>query len=676
MNNTQLKTSLEIALQPINSVWADEAKTELAHNFLLDKLEKYDPEMMAALLNNADLKCHFFVEIAGVLVFKKSDFQFFLSQSKVNHSYTKYKNRIGLTDGSRFLKDCTDIVLDFPFKDCVLNGGQSTEEGDDVYFERNSQPASQLYTKLSTKRKEIFFNQILAFDEIDRLFDKKALSKFTRHTENGIEIVDEFKRHEDGTLAENLIIKGNNLIALHSLYSLIHRKLLKKVKLIYIDPPYYFHDTKPSDTFNYNSNFKLSSWLLFMKNRLEIARELLSDNGVILVNINEAGNAYLKILMNDIFGKDNFVETFIWKNTDNPDSLSKKSRSSVEYIIAFEKKINKSVQYIGKNTENDDAPLLNSGNKYKSLTFPAGSIRFTIPDGQINKHKSDKVEIVNDFEIKNGLNVQNVTLRGEFKWSQSTLDTEINLGTYFLVKSNKFSIRFKRANAKSMAPEKFINEVYLSKALGVGTNEDATTHLKNMGLTFSNPKPESLIAFFVNAITQPDDLILDFFVGSGTTAAVAHKMNRQYIGIEQMDYIETLAVERLKKVIANEQGGISKAVSWQGGGDFVYAELTPFNETAKQQILDCENLHSLKILFTTLCDKYFLKYNVNVQNFTEIIMEESEFQSLSLDEQKQMVLEMLDLNQMYVNFSEIDDGQLSDALSESDKKLNHDFYGE
>lgn len=539
-----------------------------------------------------------------------------------------------------------------------------------------SQPASQLYTKLSTKRKEIFFNQILAFDEIDRLFDKKALSKFTRHTENGIEIVDEFKRHEDGTLAENLIIKGNNLIALHSLYSLIHRKLLKKVKLIYIDPPYYFHDTKPSDTFNYNSNFKLSSWLLFMKNRLEIARELLSDNGVILVNINEAGNAYLKILMNDIFGKDNFVETFIWKNTDNPDSLSKKSRSSVEYIIAFEKKINKSVQYIGKNTENDDAPLLNSGNKYKSLTFPAGSIRFTIPDSQINKHKSDKVEIVNDFEIKNGLNVQNVTLRGEFKWSQSTLDTEINLGTYFLVKSNKFSIRFKRANAKSMAPEKFINEVYLSKALGVGTNEDATTHLKNMGLTFSNPKPESLIAFFVNAITQPDDLILDFFVGSGTTAAVAHKMNRQYIGIEQMDYIETLAVERLKKVIANEQGGISKAVSWQGGGDFVYAELTPFNETAKQQILDCENLHSLKILFTTLCDKYFLKYNVNVQNFTEIIMEESEFQSLSLDEQKQMVLEMLDLNQMYVNFSEIDDGQLSDALSESDKKLNHDFYGE
>ncbi|KMK50996.1 hypothetical protein RO21_08865 [[Actinobacillus] muris] len=137
MDHNQIQAELKSALQICNYVWADEAKTELAYNLLLDKLDNHDTETMTALLSNAELKRHFFVEIAGALVFKKADFQFFLSQSKISHSYTRYKNRIGLTNGSCFLKDSTDIVLDFPFKDCVLNGGQSSEEGKEVFFERN-----------------------------------------------------------------------------------------------------------------------------------------------------------------------------------------------------------------------------------------------------------------------------------------------------------------------------------------------------------------------------------------------------------------------------------------------------------------------------------------------------------------------------------------------------------
>lgn len=194
-----------------------------------------------------------------------------------------------------------------------------------------------------------------------------------------------------------------------------------------------------------------------------------------------------------------------------------------------------------------------------------------------------------------------------------------------------------------------------------------------MGIDFSNPKPETLISFFIKAITTPKDIVLDFFSGSGTTAAVAHKMNRQYIGIEQMDYIETLAVERLKKVIDGEQGGISKAVNWQGGGEFVYAELAPFNETAKQQILACEDSDGIKTLFEDLCERYFLKYNVSVNEFSQII-QEPEFQSLPLDEQKQMVLEMLDLNQMYVSLSEMDDEQFAACLNDDDKALSRVFY--
>ncbi|MDK4669110.1 site-specific DNA-methyltransferase, partial [Kingella kingae] len=193
---------------------------------------------------------------------------------------------------------------------------------------------------------------------------------------------------------------------------------------------------------------------------------------------------------------------------------------------------------------------------------------------------------------------------------------------------------------------------------------NGTEQMKNLfdEKAFKNPKLEELIQDFIAITTNESDIILYYHLGSGTTTAVAHKMNRQYIGIEQMDYIETLAVERLKKVIAGEQGGISKAVNWQGGGEFVYAELAPFNETAKQQILACENSDDIKTLFEDLCEHYFLKYNVSVNEFSQII-NEPEFQSLPLDEQKQMVLEMLDLNQMYVSLSEMDDEQFAGCLN-------------
>ncbi|WP_414651698.1 DNA methyltransferase [Haemophilus influenzae] len=190
---------------------------------------------------------------------------------------------------------------------------------------------------------------------------------------------------------------------------------------------------------------------------------------------------------------------------------------------------------------------------------------------------------------------------------------------------------------------------------------------------FNNPKNESLMELIIEITTNESDIVLDYHLGSGTTAAVAHKMNRQYIGIEQMDYIETLAVERLKKVIKGDKGGISKAVNWQGGGEFVYAELAPFNETAKQQILACESLDDIKTLFNELCERYFLKYNVSVNEFSQII-EEPEFQSLPLDEQKQMVLKMLDLNQMYVSLSEMDDEQFAGCLNDDDKALSRAFY--
>ena len=328
--NTDLQAALTQALLSHEKVWADEEKTILAKNILLDLVEKTDPTIIGLLLGNDDLKRHFFVEINGVLVFKLQDFRFFLDKHSVNNSYTKYANRIGLTDGNRFLKDSSDIVLDFPFKDCVLNGGQSTEEGEEIYFKRNNdQSDSQLYTKLTRKRQEIFFNQTLAFDEIDRLFDAKAFSKFSRYTADGKQAVGEIKRHADATIAENLIIKGNNLIALHSLA----KQFKGKVKLIYIDPPY----NTGNDGFKYNDKFNHSTWLTFMKNRLEIAKTLLADDGVIFVSIDENEHAYLKILMDEIFNRENFIGELIRKTKSTTNDVKTGFNIQHEYLLIFAK---------------------------------------------------------------------------------------------------------------------------------------------------------------------------------------------------------------------------------------------------------------------------------------------------------------------------------------------------
>jgi adenine-specific DNA-methyltransferase len=188
----------------------------------------------------------------------------------------------------------------------------------------------------------------------------------------------------------------------------------------------------------------------------------------------------------------------------------------------------------------------------------------------------------------------------------------------------------------------------------------------------SGKKPEELVKKVLDISTIENDIVLDYHLGSGTTAAVAHKMGRRYIGIEQLDYGESNSVVRLKKVIAGEQGGISKSVNWQGGGDFVYFELAKWNEEAKEKILRAKSLTGLEKLFDELYERYFLNYNVKTKEFKEKILKEEGFKNLSLDEQKNLFVEMLDMNQMYVNFSERADKKYN--LSKEDITLSEEFY--
>jgi adenine-specific DNA-methyltransferase len=186
---------------------------------------------------------------------------------------------------------------------------------------------------------------------------------------------------------------------------------------------------------------------------------------------------------------------------------------------------------------------------------------------------------------------------------------------------------------------------------------------------FNNPKPESLIEKIIQLATNEKDIVLDYHLGSGTTAAVAHKMGRQYIGIEQMDYIETVAVERLKKVVEGEQGGISKSVNWQGGGSFVYLELKKYNETFIEQIEKAQDTETLLQIWELMKAKSFLNYNVDIKKQEKHI---EEFKKLSLKEQKQHLCELLDKNQLYVNLSSLNDADFE--CTEEEKKVTKDFY--
>ena len=665
----KLYTTLEQQLKKEPNFVTDNG--ELKKWVVLNKAQNFDEELIGLLLDNAELKEKFFVNVKGTLVFNQNLFVQFLEQKNyLNDSYTQYKNKVGLTIDGKYLKQRNEVALVWPFKDCILEGGQSREED---------------------KREEIFFNEILAQDEITQLFEPKVLTNAKRIDKDGEKPLDQFNRNENGTITDNLIIKGNNLLALHTL----KKEFAGKVKLIYIDPPY----NTGNDSFLYNDSFNESTWLTFMKNRLEIARDLLSNDGIIFIQCDDNEQAYLKILMDEVFKAQNFVETFVWKNTDNAPALSKKTRKNIEFIHCFEKVLDTSKGYVGRDSDNDDAPLLNSSNPITILEFKPEIIQFKIPDGTYPKGSYDKVEVLDDLIVKKGRNENIIRLKGQFKWQQSFLDTEVSNGTYFMIKTNKFSIRYQRKIASNMAPDKMIDEIYLSKAIGVETNEDSKKHIDSLNLTFNSyPKPESLIGFLIKAVTKEGDIVLDYHLGSGTTAAVAHKMNRQYIGVEQMDYIETIAVERLKKVIGEkvvlktkektqsklsiasksdaeyyklkyDKGGISQSVNWQGGGSFVYLELKKYNQTFIEQIEEAKDTESLLQIWEQIKEKSFFKYSIDLKEFDKSI---SEFKQFTLEMQKEILMGLLDKNQLYVNLSSLNDADF--ACTEDEKKVTKDFY--
>lgn len=471
--------------------------------------------------------------------------------------------------------------MNFPYKDCILEGGQNREED---------------------KRQEIFFNEILAKKEIKRLFEPKVLTNFKKYNQDGETQVEKFNRNADGVITDNLLIKGNNLIALHSLVE----EFRGKVKLIYIDPPY----NTGNDGFKYNDSFNHSTWLCFMKNRLEIARELLREDGSIYINIDYNEVHYLKVLMDEIFDKDNFQREIIWR---------------IGWVSGYKTNDNNFIR-------NHDTILFYSKNKDK-IFFK-----------KIYLNKKDNF----DEKFTKDINIDRYFL--EDTWNCSPYD-----------KLNSIAIT-------SFSGEK------VSKML-------AEEEIKGQ-------KPEKLIERIIKSSTNENDIVLDFFAGSGTTGAVAHKMNRQWIMIEQMDYIEDITKERLKKVVGKkakqdgnlleniefDNSGISKSVNWQGGGEFIYCELKKYNEDFVDMLKLAETKEEVINIFYEICKKGFVKYNIDIEELQKDIEkgEDSEFLKRTVDEMKENIYDILNKNMLYIPMSMINDNKFS--ISEKEKRLNGDFY--
>ena len=365
-----------------------------------------------------------------------------------------------------------------------------------------------------------------------------------------------FGEVETGTLSNgkpwlgNMLIHGDNLLALKAL----EQDFSGQIKCIYIDPPY-----NTGHAFEqYDDNVEHSLWLTLMRDRLIILHKLLSEDGSLWVTLDDCEAHYFKVLCDEIFGRSNFVASTIWQHAVQSKGYPGKFSLHHNYTFCYRKSDKFSLNSLERtakhnvnysNPDNDPNGPWRSGDVRNSLVRPNLMYDIETPSGKIIHHPE----------------------KG-WRFSRETFEHELSKG----------KIKF------SDDESRIIRKIYLKDQQGrvpetlwfaeeVGTTREANGEIKSLDLpeSFDTPKPEKLIERVLILATNPNDIVLDSFVGSGTTAAVAHKMNRRWIAVELGDHAYTVCQPRLQKVVEGEQGGISKAQNWQGGGGFKFYELAP-----------------------------------------------------------------------------------------------------
>lgn len=639
MDKLNLYHELEQLLRMNSRYCMDDGR--LLKNQIVEDALSIQPLLVKELLGNEKMKKVFFTDVEGVMVFDKIKFQRFVSDTQfLGGSYTMFKNKIGLAnENGRFVSESREVVLSWPYKDCMLEGGQTKEDA---------------------KRNEVFWNETLAPDEVNRLTEPKVFSNFKRYDKEGEHQVDHLSDND------NLIIKGNNLLALHSL----KKKYAGQVKLIYIDPPYYFRKKLSTDTFKYNSNFHLSTWLTFMRDRLECAKHLLAPSGTIWIHMGDEGMHYLKLVADQVFGINHFIGTLPRRTRNGKSDVPFNFSQDFDWLLVYTN-VEESQAVMGRAVERK---------YYTTEDYPGKPWRLA----DLTKQTTAKERENSFFTMVDPKTGKEYPPSEKRTWciTKETFDSHYKRGYIvfpddcdFLKITKPYSRKFKyedEANGKLSSIisdcqiQQFLKSLLYDCKNEIGNNEINDLFGRD---EFDYAKPENLIKIIMEAVTNEGDLVMDFFSGSGTTVAVAHKLGRKYIGCEQIDHQIELTVNRLNEVICGEQGGVSKSIGWQGGGSFVYCELSKANGKFADEIENAETTGQLMDIWNRMKATDYLNYKVDVK---EVDANVADFEGLNLDDQKRFLIECLDKNLLYVPLSDIDSNEY--GVIDEDKRLTREFY--
>jgi adenine-specific DNA-methyltransferase len=625
---------------------------ELVLAAVQDYAWKADHDLVKSLLSNDEIKAKYFEDIGGYWIFNFNTFIDYISQKNfLDNSYTRFRNHIGLTVGDKYLGERGDVALVWAYKDTVLEGGQTSDE---------------------EKRKEIFLNEVLAQDEINRLFDPKVLTNFVRYSSKGKQNVKNIKRDDNGLIRENLVIKGNNLLVLHTILN----QFRGQVKLIYIDPPY--NTEGGSNTFCYNNNFNHSTWLTFMKNRLEVAKELLREDGVITVTIDDYEYAHLKLLCDEIFDRDNYVGTIVIQSNPRGRTTNAHFATCHEYALYYAKDIeNVSINLINLTEQQEmDFDKKDKVSEYRLLPFRRSGGTST-PEERPNSYYPiyyNEKKSIFTLEKKEGFveifPIDKLGKKRVWRQTRPSFMEAVERGDMICRKTKGRLVVYMKDRIKEGRKPKTIwtDSKYDASANG-------TMLLKEMfngEKVFSYPKSLYTVKDSIDIITERagNDIVLDFFGGSGTTAHAVielndeDKGNRQFIICEQMDYVNDVTINRVRKAITKKTC------------DFVYFELMKYNETFMERIQTAKSSKELLNIWREMSEKSFLNWYVNPKAPDEAINDFKELSKVEngFEKQKRLLSELLDKNQLYINLSEIDDSQFN--VSKEDKSINKSFYEE
>ena len=365
-------------------------------------------------------------------------------------------------------------------------------------------------------------------------------------------LLEAVSQHGDArAAAHNLLIQGDNLQALKALLPL-HRG---QVKCIFIDPPY----NTQSAFEHYDDNLEHAQWLSLMLPRLQLLRELLREDGSIWVTIDDHEGHYLKVLMDEVFGRGNFVDSVIWQKADSPRNSARQFSSDHDYMLIYSKapewiptKLARTEEAnsIYSNPDDDDRGPWLPGDPYANKPYSKGLYTIAGPTGRTFQPPPGRFWRISEERLRE------LDADGRVWWGP-TGDARPSIKRYL-------------SEVGDLVPRTFWSKD------AVGSNRTSKNEMRALfpdAASFTTPKPEALLKRVLDIATNPGDLVLDSFLGSGTTAAVAHKMGRRWIGIEMGEHARTHCLPRLLKVVEGEAGGISRAVGWAGGGGFRFAQL-------------------------------------------------------------------------------------------------------